>query len=151
MNVQSDATPENAPASNEAGKPEKKKKKAGPGFATRIKNWFGKGRFVALILLGAFLFLRNADPYPVEFLRLKVFDIYQWMKPREVTVRPVTIVDLDEDSLAEIGQWPWARTNGRAYGSEPHGNGGRTGRIRRRVCGARQDVSVFHRRSFGGN
>ena len=26
------------------------------------------------------------------------------------TARPVTIVDIDEKSLAKFGQWPWPRT-----------------------------------------
>ncbi|MCW9032734.1 MAG: CHASE2 domain-containing protein [Rhodospirillales bacterium] len=74
------------------------------------KKVFGKGRWIALILLIAFIGVRGVDPYPVEFLRLKLFDFYQKTKPREVSIRPVTIIDLDEASLAEIGQWPWART-----------------------------------------
>jgi adenylate cyclase len=48
----------------------------------------------------------------VEFLRLKTFDYYQQLKPREIPPpqgKPVTIIDLDENSLSEIGQWPWPR------------------------------------------
>ena len=40
------------------------------------------------------------------------FDFFQKLKPREVPPpagKPVTIVDIDENSLAEIGQWPWSR------------------------------------------
>jgi len=32
------------------------------------------------------------------------------LRPREQTIRPVVIVDIDEASLKEIGQWPWPRT-----------------------------------------
>jgi adenylate cyclase len=61
-------------------------------------------------LLAAFLALRIGDPGPLESLRLRSFDFYQTLKPREVTIRPVVIVDIDEDSLRAIGQWPWPRT-----------------------------------------
>ena len=35
------------------------------------------------------------------------------------TARPVTIVDIDEKSLAKFGQWPWPRTRDRGHGHEP--------------------------------
>ncbi|WP_225713593.1 CHASE2 domain-containing protein [Bradyrhizobium semiaridum] len=47
---------------------------------------------------------------PVEELRVRVFDAYQRIDPRKKTIRPVTIVDIDEKSLAKLGQWPWPRT-----------------------------------------
>ncbi|MCH7486245.1 MAG: adenylate/guanylate cyclase domain-containing protein [Proteobacteria bacterium] len=82
----------------------------------RIGNFFRKAfsvdRLMGLALLAVFLFLYVTDPYPVEFLRLKTFDYYQKLKPREIPPperKPVTIIDLDEASLSEIGQWPWPR------------------------------------------
>jgi adenylate cyclase len=54
--------------------------------------------------------LRIADPLPIEELRLRTFDLFQVLRPREQKVRPVVIVDIDEASLREIGQWPWPRT-----------------------------------------
>jgi adenylate cyclase len=55
--------------------------------------------------------LRIADPEPVARLRLAVFDTYLNLKPREVDpALPVRIVDIDDASLARIGQWPWPRT-----------------------------------------
>jgi adenylate cyclase len=41
---------------------------------------------------------------------LRTFDLFQVLRPREQKVRPVVIVDIDEASLREIGQWPWPRT-----------------------------------------
>lgn len=39
-----------------------------------------------------------------------VFDAFQRTAPRSATVDPgVVVVDIDEASLARIGQWPWAR------------------------------------------
>jgi CHASE2 domain-containing sensor protein len=43
-------------------------------------------------------------PIPLEELRLRAFDIFQVIKPREATLRPVVIVDIDEPSLRKLGQ-----------------------------------------------
>ena len=70
-------------------------------------------RLLGIALLAVFLFIYYVDPYPVEFLRLKTFDFYQELKPREIPSprgKPVTIIDFDEESLNEVGQWPWPRT-----------------------------------------
>jgi len=39
-----------------------------------------------------------------------VFDVYHKAYPRRVTHLPAVIVDIDEASLKELGQWPWPRT-----------------------------------------
>ena len=70
----------------------------------------GIGRLLGLLLIFMFLILRAWDPVPVELLRLKTFDIYQIVKPRQITARPVVIIDIDEESLKEYGQFPWPRT-----------------------------------------
>jgi len=54
--------------------------------------------------------LRILDPAPLEEIRLRTFDFYQSLRPRETVSRPVVIVDIDEASLKDIGQWPWPRT-----------------------------------------
>ena len=66
-------------------------------------------RLVGLALLGGFLALRAWDPVPVQTVRLKIFDLYQLLHPRSVSSYPVVIVDIDEDTLAAQGQWPWPR------------------------------------------
>jgi len=38
------------------------------------------------------------------------FDAYQMARPRATGTLPVTIVDIDDKSLARLGQWPWPRT-----------------------------------------
>jgi adenylate cyclase len=79
----------------------------------RIARWareFGIARAVCILLLFALVPLRIADPLPIEELRLRTFDLFQVMRPREQTMRPVVIADIDEASLKEIGQWPWPRT-----------------------------------------
>ncbi len=74
------------------------------------RRLIGSSRFVGLVLLVALTGLRFVDPLPLEALRLRVFDFYQVMQPRVITSRPVTIVDIDETSLKQLGQWPWPRT-----------------------------------------
>jgi adenylate cyclase len=73
-------------------------------------KWFGVRRTLGFALLGAFITLRIWDPGPLENLKLRSFDFYQALKPREVKLKPVVIIDIDEDSLNAVGQWPWPRT-----------------------------------------
>ncbi len=68
------------------------------------------GRLGALLLLGLLCLVRVWDPVFVQFVRVKGFDLYQNLKPSTVTERPVVIVDIDDESLAQHGQWPWPRT-----------------------------------------
>jgi adenylate cyclase len=78
-----------------------------------IARWarrFGVARVVCIVLLFALVPLRLADPRPLEELRVRTFDLFQVLLPRVQTARPVAIVDIDEDSLKAIGQWPWPRT-----------------------------------------
>ncbi|MBI5119737.1 MAG: adenylate/guanylate cyclase domain-containing protein [Rhodospirillales bacterium] len=89
------------------------KEKAAPKKARKwsFKALAGGGRPVATVLLFALLFAMLNDPAPLEFIRLKTFDYFQATKPREVPQQKVVaIVDLDDESLAAIGQWPWPRT-----------------------------------------
>ena len=62
-----------------------------------------------LVLVNA-LILRVGDPPALARLRDLAFDGFQRLHPREVPPDlPVRIVDIDEASLAEYGQWPWPR------------------------------------------
>jgi adenylate cyclase len=76
----------------------------------RLARRFGAGRAICVVLLALLIFVRYWDPMLVEEMRLRSFDFYQVLKPREAKLRPVVIVDLDEASLKEFGQWPWPRT-----------------------------------------
>ena len=79
-----------------------------------LPRWFkrhiGYDRLLCLALLIGFAALRAADPAPVEEIRVRTFDAFQRIDPRQKTVRPVTIVDIDDKSLEKLGQWPWPRT-----------------------------------------
>src|ERR1700686_4169126 len=76
----------------------------------RWARQFGLARAVCTVLLFALVPLRVLDPPPLQELRLRTYDLFQLLRPREQTIRPVAIVDIDEASLKEIGQWPWPRT-----------------------------------------
>src|SRR5947207_12015094 len=79
-----------------------------------LRRWFarrfGYARLVCLALLIGLAALRIVDLAPVEELRVRTFDTFQLIDPRVKTARPVTIIDIDEKSLAKFGQWPWPRT-----------------------------------------
>ena len=66
---------------------------------------------LTLTLLGLAIALRLADPQAVARLRLSVFDTYQRLQPRvPASGNPVRVIDIDDASLAQLGQWPWPRT-----------------------------------------
>jgi len=64
---------------------------------------------LGFVLLVVGLFIRVADPAPVVALRMSYFDYLQRLEPRAYADLPVRVVDVDEDSLARVGQWPWPR------------------------------------------
>lgn len=62
------------------------------------------------VLLGASL-LQVFDPGSVlRGVQNQLFDFYQRVSPRPYTDASVRYVDIDEESLKRIGQWPWPRT-----------------------------------------
>ena len=63
----------------------------------------------AAVLVGA-LALRLADPPPTQALRNFTFDTFERLAPRPYVDAGVRVVDLDDQSLARLGQWPWPRT-----------------------------------------
>ncbi len=77
-----------------------------------VRHGFGRlglPRLVGLVVLLALTLVKYSDPAPLERFRLWVFDQYLTGKPREAGASPVVVVDIDEKSLARIGQWPWSR------------------------------------------
>ena len=62
----------------------------------------------ALLILLALLIAFGA-PW-TERLQAAWFDAQQALHPREVSLLPVTVVEIDEKSLQALGQWPWPRT-----------------------------------------
>jgi adenylate cyclase len=68
---------------------------------------------IALISAGIIVVMagvRIIDPAPVAALRSLTFDTFQRVAPRPDADFPVRVVDIDDQSLTEVGQWPWPRT-----------------------------------------
>ncbi|HWD57966.1 MAG TPA: adenylate/guanylate cyclase domain-containing protein [Stellaceae bacterium] len=63
-----------------------------------------------LVALAIALTARLAAPDLLDRLMLISFDFYQRVAPREAEDSPISIVDIDEASLNQYGQWPWARS-----------------------------------------
>jgi adenylate cyclase len=78
--------------------------------ALRLARALASRRTFGLVLLAALVLLRIGDPYWLQELRLRSFDLYQKISPRAYSESSVVIVDIDEDSLSTYGQWPWPRT-----------------------------------------
>jgi adenylate cyclase len=69
----------------------------------------GPGRAVALAVIVGALGLRVVDPGFITELRVRGFDLVERLWPRADEAARVVIVDIDEKSFAEYGQWPWPR------------------------------------------
>ena len=70
----------------------------------------GHVRLVAVPVLVALTALIWLDPPWNARLQSVWFDAYQALSPRQVVSMPVTIVEIDQKSLAALGQWPWPRS-----------------------------------------
>ena len=73
-----------------------------------MTRWFGLIAALAVAVIAAIV--QFSAPDPVVGLRDLVFDTYQRLNPRNSPDRPVLVIDVDDESLARIGQWPWPRT-----------------------------------------
>lgn len=71
---------------------------------SHILKLFGVG----LLILTVLVVLRIQDSYPIEVMRLKGLDYYQRTQDK-VKSENIIIVEIDEKSLEEKGQWPWPR------------------------------------------
>jgi Predicted transmembrane sensor domain len=64
-----------------------------------------------LAVIAGLTLLRAADPYALVVAREATFDTFQQWRPRQAPDGlPIRIIDIDEKSLAELGQWPWPRS-----------------------------------------
>ena len=66
-------------------------------------------RLPALLLLVLAVVLKFGEPKVLQDLQLDVFDLYQRLQPRPFQEVGVRIVDIDDESLRKLGQWPWSR------------------------------------------
>src|SRR5690606_17508726 len=65
--------------------------------------------FVLFGLLSGAVYFSGSNHELRKRLHYATFDTYNKIKPREASDR-VAIIDLDEESIKELGQWPWPRT-----------------------------------------
>jgi len=68
-----------------------------------VPIWFGFST-IALVLA-----LRALAPAPFLAVQAMAFDAMQRIAPRRYVPVPVRIVDIDDESLKRLGQWPWSR------------------------------------------
>ena len=66
--------------------------------------------WIVLITIAIGVGLRVFDVDPLKILRLKTFDYYQKIQPRDVTSNHFIIVEVTEQDLKRFGQWPWSRS-----------------------------------------
>ncbi|MDA0781619.1 MAG: adenylate/guanylate cyclase domain-containing protein [Rickettsiales bacterium] len=65
---------------------------------------------ISLLILSLAIYIKISDFRIVKQMQLKVFDTFQQKYPRQYTDQPIKIVDIDDESLEELGQWPWPRS-----------------------------------------
>ncbi|RZL39354.1 MAG: adenylate/guanylate cyclase domain-containing protein [Rubrivivax sp.] len=79
---------------------------APPPHRARSWNWTWAVPVAALLLA---LGTSWMDPPALRGLRNATFDQFQRWHPRPYADPPVRIVDIDDESLRRVGQWPWPR------------------------------------------
>ncbi|ULJ72016.1 CHASE2 domain-containing protein [Rhizobium gallicum] len=67
------------------------------------------GVIIGLAIVAVLTLLRASDPQLLRSIRDVTFDEYQRVSPRSFEELPVRVIDIDEASLREFGQWPWPR------------------------------------------
>lgn len=86
------------------------------GMATSVQKARARGlsvptqtAIVGAVTLLLCLCVLRLWPSATDILKTPLFDGYQRLHPRPTTEPPVAVVDIDEASIAELGQWPWSR------------------------------------------
>lgn len=84
-------------------------------FLTRLLHLARRRRYLAIwsagLLVIVLIVAAAYSPFsPLDRLNPLVFDAYQKLKPREATESAVAVVDIDDESIRRLGQWPWSRT-----------------------------------------
>jgi adenylate cyclase len=64
---------------------------------------------IPLVVLFAMVGVRVSGWDWVEGVQLRAFDVFFNLRPRPYTDAHVRVVDIDEESLTKVGQWPWPR------------------------------------------
>jgi len=91
--------------------PQAAAKAAAQWYRTRrraIQGW--AHILVPAALLSGLLLIRVSGWSLVELAQMRTFDAFQKIKPRTYEETPVRVIDIDDESLSRLGQWPWPRT-----------------------------------------
>ena len=70
---------------------------------------FNKQRDTVAILIIFIIFVKFFDPTFVKKISNINYDAYQSFFQTEFTQKDIRIIDLDDRSLKEVGQFPWRR------------------------------------------
>ncbi|MBM3567880.1 MAG: adenylate/guanylate cyclase domain-containing protein [Alphaproteobacteria bacterium] len=90
-----------------------------PSLLKRIAKRVLSAQSAILALLLFMVGVQASDIEAIDVLRQRVFDSYHRFSPADLNAalkaknlppRMAMVVDIDEESLAEIGQWPWPRS-----------------------------------------
>ncbi|MAR57182.1 MAG: adenylate/guanylate cyclase domain-containing protein [Rickettsiales bacterium] len=73
----------------------------------RIRNYIPI--ILSLLVLATGVWLKVEEPYAIKRLQYIVFDQYQAHYPRAYEPLGVRVIDIDDESLRRLGQWPWPR------------------------------------------
>lgn len=65
--------------------------------------------FAGLLTAVGLVAMQGLLPASVERLHLATFDAYERLSPRQRGPASVVVVDVDDESLRHVGQWPWSR------------------------------------------
>ncbi len=65
---------------------------------------------IPLLVLAGVLVVYGTNPTALRNLRHQAFDQLQRLHPRPWVDAGVRVVDLDDETLARVGQWPWPRS-----------------------------------------
>ncbi|NRD91033.1 hypothetical protein C8024_18630 [Sphingopyxis sp. BSNA05] len=84
----------------------------------KLKRWWRRSSWAVitgLIVIFGIAYLQTANvpviTPTIERLSLMVFDNYQRLSPRPYEDAAVRILDIDDETIARQGQWPWPRTD----------------------------------------
>ena len=69
----------------------------------------GRIRLVGIAVLVALAVLIGREASVTSLLSAPWFDAYQAVAPRIAKSMPAVVVEIDQKSLKEVGQWPWPR------------------------------------------
>lgn len=81
--------------------------------SARLTNSFRRRMGLVLPGIAALLIvllLQTFEPAALRQAGLLLFDSYQRLAPRAYEDAAVKVVDIDDESIRKLGQWPWPRT-----------------------------------------